>query len=709
MPHPDLLVFVSPALSLSIRPTRWLALLRAHGVACPLAPLPAPDDVARFLFGVRGHEDFADAVDTLDLLACPLGLGELLTAADHLKVTLPRHLPPGDLAALVLARRARDPSLEPLVERALTRFLHLGPSSPASPYAYARELVAREGRRAAGCALGSPAIRELLGPRCIDVLTGEDDDGNFHYAVLRRAPARAALSLTPTRVPTPAVRRALRRDVAVDTSRGDVEGGRIVIRTDDPALERHYADALGVALFGDAAFFTDAAAYTLKSVVALGSDALEKARPPGVSRMRLIYIAWDDGKGTAYSAHGSNALASYEASGGAGEGYVTAAIFRMDPSDGGRPFDVAIELPDRAAYRSARRERLARSAIGTLGVFAPGATPDDAFTLAPWTHAEWRFRRVLGDAAFERLRERGILVPVQTRMLAAVTPEGGKYGWSYISFGLKSEPGKRYAVARNPALRSRDVGGDDVRMCRLDVDALTLAHRADFGAEAPAGDARLAHTLPSAPLDGVLDVGVVHAPGIDLRVYVVLRAPAPGAGAKALVAAMQRASKNAHPFVLLPDGRTIGASVEVARPTEELFGVGGIAAKVLAQVAERKGLAEIVEPWFLSAPGVRFVADEATGRMWLDGTELKLPDGGARMLLCLSQARGKIVKSEDVQRFMSAKRSSNGGIARVAARLGEWIAASFAGRGKEAPADVGEIVEWVARTGWRMTVTCEVR
>ena len=413
--------------------------------------------------------------------------------------------------------------------------------------------------------------------------------------------------------------RRARRDRSIDVVRIDVSEGRILVCTDDPSLERVYARAAGKALFNAPTFFGDSPSYSLKALVALGSEGLAARRWPGVLRVRIVDITWDDGAGVTHTAHGSDALAAFEKLGGASGGYVTAVVFRIDAPSVARPIDVAIRLPHRAQYRTPRYERLARAALEPLGVFAPGTLADDAYTLAPWIHAEWRWRKVLGDPLFERMCAAGILVPAKTRMVGG--PEIGKYGWSYVSFDLRSEPGKKYAVAMDPALRSRDLEADEQRMWSLDLAAVARALARNLGAEPAEPDPAIA--------DRALDLGVVQGDDISLRVFAVLRSPGPSA--RALALAMTRAAGASHVVVLLPDGRSLGAGVEIGLTLAELFGMDPIAGKAFAGVEKTRGLKRaIVPPWKLAAPDVRFVGEDKTGRLWLDRHELVLPDGGMK-------------------------------------------------------------------------------
>jgi hypothetical protein len=596
---------------------------------------------------------------------------------------LPIHFPPEDLASVLLTRRARDASFEAVVERALHAFARI------VPRACALELVAREPRRARDPAAGVEALKEILGPRFREGWHAEDEEGNVHVAVIRDGRARASLGLQ---------RRRVRRDLRIDTIRIDVADGRIIVRTDEPRLERPYADAIGLALFGDAAFFTDAPAYTFKPVVQLGSEALASRRPPGIGRLRVVDFVWDDGEGSTLTAHGSDALAAYEKRGGQSGGYVTGGMYRLDAIEVPRPLDVAIRLPHRAHYRSARHERLARAALKKVGAFAPGSIADDVHTLAPWLHAEWRWRRVLGDALFLLFCERGILVPATTRMVGSA--ETGRYGWNYVSFDLKCEPGKKYAVAMDPALRSRDLDPAELRMWRLDLDAVKRALAFELTTE-PAE--------PDPAIEGrALDLGVVQGTGLALRIFALLRAP--GRQAKELASAMLRVAGTAHVVVLHPEGKPLGCGVEIGLSSRELLGEGGIAAKVFARVAEKKGLSRgFLEPWKLAGADVRFVGEDESGRIWLDRQELVIAAAGAKLLLETARGAGAPVKTSVLAQLVSPNRSDDGVVRQTVPKLGGWIREAFGGAGKVAPEDADRLVEFVPNKGWRMTVKCEVR
>jgi hypothetical protein len=370
----------------------------------------------------------------------------------------------------------------------------------------------------------------------------------------------------------------------------------------------------------------------------------------------------------------------------------------MDVASAERSIDVRVCLPHHAEYLSSVHEPVARAALASLGVMDPGRVADDSYSMAPWVHAEWRWRRVLGDALFEQLRDAHLLVPARTRMVGG--PELGKYGWSYVSFDLKSEPGTKYAVAMDPALPSRDLDEDELRMWRLDLDAVKRALAGQLGTEA---------APPDAAIEGeALDLGITRGRGIDLRFFALLRAPS-GNG-KALREAMARAAGTAHAVVLVPEGRTLGADLEVPLSMGELFGAVGVASNVYARVASKRGLAHgVVDAPKLAAPGVRFVVEEKTGRQWLDGHELDLRDTGAKVLHGTARGGGKPVRTGDLALFIAPNRADDGVVRQTVPKLGGWIRASFEAAGVAPPNDAGRIVEWVKGKGWRMTVKCEVR
>jgi hypothetical protein len=94
--------------------------------------------------------------------------------------------------------------------------------------------------------------------------------------------------------------------------------------------------------------------------------------------------------------------------------------------------------------------------------------------------------------------------------------------------------------------------------------------------------------------------------------------------------------------------------------------------------------------------------------MWLDRCELVLREQAARMLLGTAKAGGRFVQTKELAQLVAPKRADDAAVRQVARKLGGWIALAFAKGGRKAPADVGEIVEWVRNKGWRMTVKCAV-
>jgi hypothetical protein len=693
MPRP--LLFLPPRLPLSISRPRFTALLQSLRSPVPqpvLSCLPSLSgvDLARTFWGVPASPSLTETADLLDLLSTPEGATAIADASRAARRPLPLRLAPADLAAVLLTRHATDPALyAPVLARALLPFARIVPT------VLPLELVARAPRAAADPSLLTRALETLLTPRRFLAAFHATDDAtaSIHIAILRRASARAALAPANES-------RILRRDVVVDTLRIDVPDGRVVIHCDpddDRArLETAYAAAVATSLFNDPSFFADAPAYTCKPVVLLGSEGLAARRPPGVSRIRVVDITWDDGEGTTHNAHGSDALAAFERLGGARGGYVREMTYRLDAPVSPHPVDVTVHLPDRALYRSARHERLAREALASIGSLTPGAVADDSYTLAPWIHAEWRWRKVLGDALFERMAAAKVLVRVKTRMVG--DPAMGKYGWSYVAFDLRTEPGKQYAVAMDRRLPSRDLEGDHRRMWRLDPAAVGRALARELGTDPAPPDATIG--------DAAIDLGTVRGE-IGLRFMAVLRSPGPSVAT--LVEAMVRAAGTSHLVVLLPDGRTIGGAgvVEIGLGLAELFGQQPIASQVFARVVQKKG-DDSVARWRLAAPDTRFVADAKTGRMWLDRCELTLPESGARILRRTAREGGRPVQTNILAHEVSPHRGDDAVIRQTTPRLGAWIRDSFAARGLKAPDDADDIVAFVPKKGWRMTVKCEV-
>jgi hypothetical protein len=279
------------------------------------------------------------------------------------------------------------------------------------------------------------------------------------------------------------------------------------------------------------------------------------------------------------------------------------------------------------------------------------------------------------------------------------SPEVGKYGFSYISFNVKSDGGK-YAVPLDPALPARDLDPDETRMWRLDLDAVRRTLAADLQTE-PAP--------PEPLLEGrALDLGLARGVGIDLRILALLRSP--GTHAREIVDAMVRAAGRAHLVVLLPDGRTFGAGLDVPLSIAELFGGVSCAAKVIERVAEKKNLPRgFAGLWRLAGPGVRFIADEETLACCFDGHTLEIPETGRRVLIAIGKGGGEPVRSAVVGGIVAPRRVDDGAVRQTVRKLGAWIRGSFQRAGVQPPKDADALVEWVTNRGWRMTVKSEVR
>lgn len=680
-------VFFSPERTLAFDPARVHALFEAFGSPAALKRKKRPDaeEIARALWGGVVPEELAAALARVARFGNARGRDALVDAAHDARAqghfddgaierALARafaplaawlDLPPGDLALALVT--AREPALEAIFERAEIALARLLPEH--IPF----ELTARGSTSLPDEA----AIAEALGG---DAWVVKDDDGAFVIAALRDEAAHAAYERG---------KRVVTRSVAADLIRLDPVAARLTITTSRPAMVGARARALAGALGLEPDAFVQRPALTLKRIAEMD--------------VAIVALQAHDGRGRRVDVHGGEDVAKALARLTKRGGYVSCATLRF-AMDGGANVDAYVELPNRLSVSDARFERPVRAALDALGVFRPGAVPDDIATLAPWIHPEWRWRAVVGDAAFDAMVKKKLLVKVRASRVAR--EEDAWLGAGVRAFELTRtarDRGKHYAIPAHGIAAPRTVASDDLVAWKLRSARVASRMRKAMRLR-KADDAAIG--LPS----GVLEVGVLPLDGASrARVLRLVRAVADDEREK-LGAAIRFACGKDAVVVLVPAGRTLGnVLAEVELTIEQQLGIGTYEGVVL-RAARQLRVADELESVHFATKESPLVVWGAKEEVTLGRVRLSLTKNQFALILALAKSGARPMHVDDLGKAIAGGVGYPDVVARKALRdLDERVAKSFADAGEKLPAAWRKLVVGVGREGYRLAVGAIVR
>jgi hypothetical protein len=684
------LVFFPPSVSLALSPSRARAFLSAYAAPRPLLLLAKSTasllPLARALFAVLLADPLADALDLLARLATIPGKRALLDAADALSLALPdvRALPPADVAAHVLTARVTDPRFQGVVRRALLALAEWGDA----PFAFER--IAREPRRARDAADVLSELRAFAAGRSAwsEVLLREDDAGTLDGALVSLGDAQVVFDVDPVHGPRARTSAALR----TDRFRIDVAAGRVAVWTDYPHEVRAVTAALARAVFGDAAFFSERPAFTTRPLEVLGHDGLAAARLPApVTRVRAIACTKElVGEGRQRTT-GSRALATL-AQGTPSGGYLPDVTLRFDVAGEESPVDVQVRLPGRFACSAPKWEPLAREAMTSLGMLAPGQLPDDLWSLFPVRHPAWRLGEAVGADVIDALLAKKVLVRVVSRNVTTEDLRG--QGSNLLAFPVPGERGTSYAIPSDPSVPPRDVTARDREVLELDLAKLAVLRGQEMKLEGK----------PRVRADGAsLFHGELGARDTSLRFVSVLRAPAGPAEREGLVKEIVAEAFPAHVVLLVPRGRAWGSGLfEVEF---DGFVEGGTALVERAVTLAR--LTDHVDPFRLTnAP---LVVHRKTRRVWFKETLMALADSGYAMIEGLALRPGETVTGREICKWISPAREDLQAAKATRLKIVRWMTTSFESAHKKAPVDeIETVILSEGKRGFRLGTAVKV-
>lgn len=465
-----------------------------------------------------------------------------------------------------------------------------------------------------------PVLRRALSTRLVDAWPAPDPDGSLRLALFLSRPPESRLT-RPSRS-KPSIAPHAETPIVADVLRVFPGGARVALTLAEPHLLPLYASALALSL---APSFTTRPLQTLTT-----ADLAATARTTaGLASLDAVGLRRRLPSDRRIEYRGPGALDAADA--GPRTGYIDRVTFRARTDDGA-DVDAFFQLPYRIEFSDPARAHLLRAAFDALGLFSPGALPDDARSLAPYEHGDWRWRAIYGDAAFERLLKSSRLVRVQAKHVA--TREHRMHGAGYIVRDVPGEPDLQYALAEDRALGARLVGPKDRVAYRLDTAALAAAMMRDLGAH-PA----------SAPLvlAGVLDLGVVTLASGKLRIVYVIAEPPAGW----LEALRRAAGIGMTPAVLVPKGHAGDANgmLEIELAIGEQLGAERVG-RVLGRIAEALGLEKEVEAWRLYDEEV--VVETAKERAWISGVSIAFNEHRWRFVHYIAKKQGAVANAKDI-------------------------------------------------------------
>jgi hypothetical protein len=668
---------VSPELVLSLSLPSLRALVATFGPIDGVRPNASAMAIARALFEGRAPAKLARAIrDVVARFGTEAGRRALVEAArarHDARAARFWEQPPADVAASLAIGLATERGS---ARRATERILALAglrlerELAERSTY----ELLAEE--PVAAATLGR-AISKELGASVDEVWTHEARDGGVRVAVFTRMPVTTRLvregDALVARVEVP---------VAVDLVHVHSGGMRVSLTLALQEQLPRYASALGLSI---------RPSFTLRPLHELTREALASLKLPArVERSTVVARKWRRPDGSRHEVRAFDALDPAHDGATARSGYVDRATVRVVVE--GRTVDAFLELPHRLQIADGAYEGPVREVLSRLGILAPGVMPDDARSLMPPEHGDWRWRSVVGDAGFEALVAKKRL----TRVTAAhvVTEEHRMHGAGYVVRDVAGEPGVEYALAEDRSLGARLVGKKERLAWRLDLAALEGAMRRDLGATRVVAPHALA-------VEGVLDLGLVTLASGRMRFVYAMATPPKGWEA----ALVRACGLGVTPVVLVPKGHAgPDGALTIELEIDEQFGVKGIG-RALGKAAEALGVGNEVDEWRRWDEEV--VVDAKGQRVWVMGVAIALSEKPYRFVEYLGRNVGRVATTAEIGGYVSSSEYPDVAARRTKQEVERQIRAGLVGAGVDA-AIVERLIVVEGRKGYRLGVGVKV-
>jgi hypothetical protein len=681
----------SPELLHTLSPKALRALVATFGPVAGLRANATPFEIARALFALPPPSASASPASASKKLAtivsstlprfgtraARLAFVEALRALGDKRADAWLALPPADVAANLLVEQA---TTKGRARKLATRVLALAthrverdlPERPTYELVAESAPVERDAKRVVA------RLRRALGDQLVTEWSALDPDGTLRLALFLRQPDEMRLVVDASAREGIAQRHDV--PVAVDCVRILPDGDRVTLTTATPELLPTYAAALGLSL---------RPSFTLRPLAKLTAARLAALRVAGVTRVEVVGARLRRPDGFREELRGPDVLPPLTRT--ARAGYVDRATIRAT-LDGATKVDAFLQLPHRLDVSDRAFEVPVRAMLAALGIFTPGALPDDARSLAPYQHGEWRWCAVLGNAHFERMKAQARFTRVASAHVAS--EEYRMHGAAYSIREVPGEADTHYALAEDRSLGARLVSAADRVAWQLDCEALRAAMARDL--DATRADAALA-------IEGVLDLGIVSLASGKLRFVYAMGEPPAGW----LDAVRRACGLGMTPVAFVPRGHAgePGGIVTIELELEEQLGAKGVG-RALGRAAEALGVAGEVAAWRVCEEELVLVA--ATKSVWVLGVRVMLNERLFGLLAHLAVDVTIAHATKDLGGLL-AKGSSTPDVAarKAKSEVERQVRAALEAAGVDA-----EIVERLivaeGRKGYRLGVTARV-
>ncbi len=517
-------------------------------------------------------------------------------------------------------------------------------------------------------------LRRALGKKLEEIWPVVDPDGTVRLAVFVRRPVEGTFELSPRPRKEPAHRP--RGRLACDHVCIAADGSRVRITPSMPETLPEYVSAFGLSLNPS---------LTLRPLLDLVRETLATVRVASVTQVEVVGMRVRRPNGSRVEARGADRVdPSYVLPAG---GYVDRATLRITVN-GTSKVDAFIQLPHHFDISDRSFEAELRAGLEALGLFTPGRLPDDARSLSPYEHGEWRWIAVLGEAAFARLKALNFF----TRVKAAhvVTKEMRMHGAAYVVHEVPGRANTWYALAEDPSLGARLVTAEDRVAYRLEIDRLRGAMMRDLGAT----EADLPLGVP-----GIVDLGVVTLASGRLRFVYAMGEPQVG-----WAEALRRAcGLGVTPVVLVPRGHggNIQGILAIELDVHEQFGARGVG-RALGRAAEALGVGNEVAAWLRYDE--ELVLDRSAKQAWLLGVALILSENGWKFVEYLATHAGKVVPTNAIGRHVSISADPGAAARRTKSDVEQQVSGCLERSGADT-AIVERLIVAEGHKGYRLGVT----
>ncbi len=496
-------------------------------------------------------------------------------------------------------------------------------------------------------------------------------------------------ALVPAK-PAPMEGRIAYTPLAADVVRLDTRRSRLSVGTSARWLADAYRRAFGLAFYGDENAFSSKASCSLDRILRFGAAALEV---PGfaatVRLVRVVRIRWDSGGNDTMDRSGRDVLDSLERAGHHLQGgHLFGVTLRFNFVDGDVA-DVELRTPNRVHWSPSRHDATIFAWLDAAGFTAAAPLAHDLASLAPHDRPRTAWVETFGEPLVGAAIREKLLVKSEARAVAHPDhPDGAR---DLVVFRTKR--GDAWGI---PDDTDDEVGArtlDDAELETFRLDAIAVTSRLAKGAGLSGTPCEIAGR-PS-----LVDAGGFVVGPTSVRAFVAFAEPSP----RGLADELRTRALPGHAVLLVPPGRRL--AVDVAQVEVQVLAADGRA--LPRAMVHAVKLTPFVDVWLGAPEGTRVAVDVKGREVWFDGVRLKLSELLFVLVSLLAEAHGAVVAMSVLDRKLGG---ANGvGTAKdVKRRFVDAVKRAFEAAGRDAPADVGDIIVSDAG-GYRLAMSCFVR